>query len=326
MGNLDNTMKYTAVIRTLGKAGDKYQKELDSLCTQTLPPEDIIVYIAEGYPLPKETCGKERYIRVSKGMVAQRALPYDEVKTEWILFLDDDVYLPPAGVEVLFNTLRENNAQVVAPDTFDNSSRSFKSELMMTITGRMLARRGDKKYGYKVMRTCGYSYNKSPKPQAYLSETNAGPCFLCKKEDFLKINFEEERWIDTMPYAMGEDEVMFYKMHLAGLKQMTLFGSGIQHLDAGSTLQNTNKERSMVEADYFFRKIFWTRFIQDPERNSLIKVWNKICIYYFYFFGLTVSLLKGDCKMFRRKLRSIEKARSFLKSATYTSIPKIIKK
>lgn len=270
MGNLDNTMKYTAVIRTLGKAGDKYQKELDSLCTQTLPPEDIIVYIAEGYPLPKETCGKERYIRVSKGMVAQRALPYDEVKTEWILFLDDDVYLPPAGVEVLFNTLRENNAQVVAPDTFDNSSRSFKSELMMTITGRMLARRGDKKYGYKVMRTCGYSYNKSPKPQAYLSETNAGPCFLCKKEDFLKIHFEEERWIDTMPYAMGEDEVMFYKMHLAGLKQMTLFGSGIQHLDAGSTCRILTKKEVWLKQITFFG-----RFLDTLYPGSRTKFSNK---------------------------------------------------
>ena len=128
-------MKYTVVIRTLGKAGDKYQKELNSLCAQSIPPEDIIVYIAEGYPLPKETCGKERYIHVPKGMVAQRALPYHEVKTEWILFLDDDVYIPPTGVESLFNALKENNAQVVSPDTFNNSSRSLKNELMMTITG-----------------------------------------------------------------------------------------------------------------------------------------------------------------------------------------------
>lgn len=319
-------MRYTVVIRTLGKAGDKFQKELDSLCTQTLPPEDIIVYIAEGYPLPKETCGKERYIRVPKGMVAQRALPYDEVKTDWILFLDDDIYFPPTGVEALFNALCENNAQVVASDMYDNSSRSLKNELMMTIAGRMFARRGDKKYGYKVMRTCGYSYNKHPEARAYLSNTNAGACFLCRKEDFLKIHFEEERWIDTMSYAMGEDEVMYYKMHLAGLKQLTLFGSGILHLDAGSALQNAEKGEKMVEADYFFRKIFWTRFIQEPERNPLMKVWNKICISYFYFFGLTVSLLKGDNEMFRRKLESIEKARNFLKSHQFTTIPKIVKK
>ena len=71
--------EYTAVIRTLGTAGEKYQKLLDSLITQTFKPKDIIVYIAEGYSIPKETVGIEQYVYVKKGMVAQRALSYDEV-------------------------------------------------------------------------------------------------------------------------------------------------------------------------------------------------------------------------------------------------------
>lgn len=319
-------MKYTAVIRTLGTAGDKFQCELDSLCTQTLPPEDIIIYIAEGYPLPKQTCGRERYVRVPKGMVAQRALRYDEVKTEWILFLDDDVYLPPASVQELVDALHENDAHVISPDTFDNAARNLKSELMMTISGRMIARRGDEKYGYKVLRTGGYSYNKHPEPRAYLSETNAGPCFMCRKQDFLKIDLEEELWLDELKYALGDDQAMFYKMHLYGLKQLTLFGSGIRHLDAGSTLQNVDKERQMVEADYYFRLIFWSRFIQEPEKNPLIRVWNRGCISYFYLFGLMMSLLKRDHDMLGRKLKSIKRARSFLKSELYASIPKIVKK
>ena len=53
-------MKYTAVIRTLGKAGKKYQTLLDSLDKQTIPPVQILVYIAEGYTIPKETIGKIR--------------------------------------------------------------------------------------------------------------------------------------------------------------------------------------------------------------------------------------------------------------------------
>ena len=58
-------MKYTAVIRTLGTAGEKYQQLLDSLAFQSEQPNEIIVYIAEGYPMPKETIGKERYIYVN---------------------------------------------------------------------------------------------------------------------------------------------------------------------------------------------------------------------------------------------------------------------
>lgn len=59
-------MKYTAVIRTLGTAGDKYQILLDSLNKQTIQPSKILVYIAEGYAIPKETIGKEQYIYVKK--------------------------------------------------------------------------------------------------------------------------------------------------------------------------------------------------------------------------------------------------------------------
>ena len=57
-------MQYTAVIRTLGTAGEKYQTLLNSLVAQTIQPSAILVYIAEGYPLPKDTLGKERYIYV----------------------------------------------------------------------------------------------------------------------------------------------------------------------------------------------------------------------------------------------------------------------
>ena len=59
-------MTYTAVIRTFGKAGVKYQQLLDSLCAQTVIPDRILVYIADGYPLPQETCGKEEYFYVKK--------------------------------------------------------------------------------------------------------------------------------------------------------------------------------------------------------------------------------------------------------------------
>ena len=40
-------MNYTAVIRTLGKAGEKYQTLLESLDRQTIQPSKILVYIAE---------------------------------------------------------------------------------------------------------------------------------------------------------------------------------------------------------------------------------------------------------------------------------------
>ena len=316
-------MNYTAVIRTLGTAGEKYQQLLDSLACQSVQPKDIIVYIAEGYSLPKETISTERYVYVKKGMVAQRALRYDEVKTEYILFLDDDVYLPPTAVETLYRELKENDGDVISPDVFPNDKRPIKAEIMMTLSGRMRARRGDEDWGYKVMRTGGYSYNKIPKKPVYSSQTNAGPCFFCRKEEFLRIKFEEELWLDKQKYPLGEDQVMYYKMHLKGFKVLTSFDSGIVHLDAGSCRVSEEKEHKIIYSDYFFKMIFWHRFIQLPEKRGLMRLWNKICIGYFLSFGLIISFIKGDWDVLRIKKQAIGDAIAFLKSEEYHRLPKI---
>lgn len=89
---------YTVVIRTLGTAGEKYLTTLRSAKEQDVPPQKILVYIPHGYPLPKETVGTEEYVRCEKGLVAQRSLPFDEVQTDWMLFLDDDMDLPASTV------------------------------------------------------------------------------------------------------------------------------------------------------------------------------------------------------------------------------------
>lgn len=308
-------MKYTAVIRTLGKGGTKYQRLLDSLCAQTIVPTDIIVYIAEGYDLPKETCGREKYVLVKKGMVAQRALPYDEVQTEYILFLDDDLYLPADFVENMASQLIKHNADIISPDIYPNHKRELKSELFMTVSGRMRARRFDNKWGYKVMRTGGYSYNKYPAPGAYLSQTNAGACFLCRKTDFLKIRFSDELWLDNMPYPIGEDQAMYYKMYLAGLKQLTLFGSGIEHLDGDSTrADDPDRELRLLEADTYFKTVFFHRFTLPYRR---CRIWSRICFGYYNLFTLGISLLKGQPQIFKVKRNGMRKAKKHLNSQEY---------
>ena len=316
-------MKYTAVIRTLGTAGEKYQTLLNSLNRQTVQPSKILVYIAEGYAIPKETIGKEQYIYVKKGMVAQRALLYEEVDTEFILFLDDDVYLPETAVEQLYQYLTDYHADLISPDVFPNAERSFLGKCMMAISGRMLARRDDGKWGYKVMRTSGYSYNNNPKPRAYWSQTNAGPCFFCRKTDFLKIHFEEEQWMDNLKYAQGDDQVMYYKMYLSGLKQLTWFHSGIKHLDAGSSMINEDKEKMLIYSDLRFKTVFWHRFIYKPDKKFFSKIWSMICLGYALGFTLLISLLKFNCTIFSLKYQAIKDAIDFIKSEEYRVLPLI---
>lgn len=310
---MKENIDYTAVIRTLGFAGEYYQILLNSLVAQTIKPKEIIVYIAEGYPIPKETVGVERYIYVKKGMVAQRALCYDEVETEYMLFLDDDLEFPPNTVEKMFQLLLENNADVISPDIFPNAQRSWKSELMMTLSGRMRARRYDQKWGYKIMRTGGYSYNKYPNNDVYLSQTNAGACFLCKKKDFLSINFQEELWLDMMPYPIGEDQVMYFKMYCNGFKQLTWYNHQFVHLDAGSNM-TFEKEQKRLFGDIFFKIVFWYRFIRANSKNIIDCIWNYICIIYYICFQILVSVIKGEKRILKTKITAIRQAIESIKN------------
>lgn len=320
-------MDYTVVIRTLGTAGEAYQRTLYSVQLQTIQPVAVLIYIATGYRLPKETIGIERYIYVKKGMVAQRALPYDEVKTEYCLFLDDDVYLPPDAVEKMYNELMRYNAQVISPCTFENHKVSIKSKLIRALTGKEVCRFGDSKWAFKVLRTAGFSYNNNPTLPVYESQSNAGPCFFCRKEDFLRISFQDELWLDAAPYALPEDQVMYYKMYKKGLKVLTSFDTGIVHLDAGSTM-GLNKKRTLklVYSEYRNKLIFWHRFIYLPDKSLVLRLWDMISLGYAY----VIQTLKYSLKtMFGKKdeanafFGGIKDALKFLKSQEYRQLPRI---
>lgn len=305
-------MQYTAVIRTLGTAGEKYQTLLNSLMQQTVRPVAIIVYIAEGYAKPKETVGVEQYVWVKKGMVAQRALRYEEVKTEWMLCLDDDVYLAPSSVETLFKQLHQCGGDVISPDVFPNAQRPLKTKLLLALSGRMSPHRDDKKWAYRVMRNGGYSYNNRPSLPVYRSQTNAGPCFLCRKEDFLSIHFEDELWHDSQPYALGEDQTMFYKMHLHGLKVFTSFNSGIVHLDAGNNLV-PEKERKLLYCDVFFKTVFWWRFLYG-QHGAWGRLLDFCAIAYTFTFSILLSAAKFRTDVVKCKYKGWRDAVRYIKT------------
>ncbi len=320
-------MHYSVVIRTLGKGGAYYQHTLDSLMAQTMKPSAIIVYIAEGYELPNETVGFERYVYVKKGMVAQRALQYEEVNTEYMLFLDDDVFLPPNAVEILYKELVEHKGDVISPCTFANHKIPLKDKIRLTLLGREVCRLWGQRWAFKVLRTGGFSYNNNPIKAVYESQTNAGPCFFCKKEDFIKIRYEEELWLDDSYYAIPDDQVMFYKMYKRGLKVLTSFDSGIVHLDASSTVQNIEeKTNKRIYSEHRNKLIFWHRFIYMPERNRLLKLWAVMALCYPYSIQMLKYLLlslRGKYELYTVFKTGLKNASSFIRSAEYKALPPI---
>ena len=220
---------------------------------------------------------------------------------------------------MLYSQLIEKNADVISPDVFDNASRPKFAGLMMTMSGRMRPRKDDGVWGYKVMRTAGYSYNSNPVKPTYLSQTNAGPCFFCSKSAFLRTRFEEELWLDDCQYPLGEDQVMFYKMHLSGMRVLTSYNSGIKHLDAGDN-RSKEKEKMLIYSDFRFKTIFWHRFIFLPERNFLLKVWDCICIGYAFAFTFIVSLLKFRFGILKLKISAVCNGIRFIHGAEYKKL------
>lgn len=313
---------YTVAIRTLGTAGEKYQKLLNSLERQTISPESINVYIAEGYPLPKETIGTEKYKYVKKGMLSQRALDYNDVHSEYILFLDDDIVLPSDAVETMFKYLHKYKGDAISPDIFDNSKRGKIAELQMAMSGRMASRRDDGRWGYKVMRNGGYSYNKTPSQEVYESQTNAGACFLCSKAVFLSINLMEETWIDSLPYPLGEDQITYYKMHKKGFKILTYYNHNILHLDGGNNM-SSEKERARLYCDQYFKIVFWHRFIYKPEKKFIVKLIDCLALVYTIMFSIFISLLKFRFEILSVKTSAIKEGIRFIRSTTYKSLPLI---
>ena len=49
--------RYSVYIRTLGRGGDKYSKLLQSIDSQTVKPEEVVVVLPHGFRPPEERLG-----------------------------------------------------------------------------------------------------------------------------------------------------------------------------------------------------------------------------------------------------------------------------
>lgn len=253
-------LTYSIAIRTLGTGEEKYLEELRSITQQTVQPEKVVVYIATGYERPKEQIGNEEYVWVQKGMIAQRALRYDEITSDCILLLDDDVLLAPDSAERLLCAMEDYNADCVGADTFRNQDMSFLKKVFAAMTNLVFPRRDDN-WAFKIHRNGSFSYNNHPQPKFYLSQSCAGPCAMWRKATFVRMHLEDELWAEHEGFWYGEDVLLFYKLYLNGGRMGILYDSGVLHLDgqtaSGIHRDNTKKYYTRAKAS----AIIWHRTI-----------------------------------------------------------------
>lgn len=100
-----NFGEYSVAIRTLGTAGEKYLKLMQSIQKQKFQPKQVVVVLPEGYQAPERIIGNEMFVYCQKGMIKQRLKALDYITTEYTLFCDDDVEFDEDFVSKLIEPL-----------------------------------------------------------------------------------------------------------------------------------------------------------------------------------------------------------------------------
>lgn len=284
-------MPYSVAIRTLGSTGDKFRRELESIKIQTIQPDKVIVYIAEGYARPNFQIGKEEYIWVKKGMVSQRVLPYDEISSGLILFLDDDVELASDFVERMIMTLGENHLDAIGADVFQNHKLPFFQKIYSALVN-WVTPHYNRRWAFRIKRNGSFSYNNFPKKDWYLSQSCGGPVWMIKKSVYEKLRFQDELWMDNFGFAYGDDQLETYKIYKNGFKLGVLYNSEILNLDAGTASCNYHKDNNKIyirtKASFaiWWRSIFLTSDSTAEKILSTLSfftkaIWNFIPIFFF---------------------------------------------
>ena len=315
-----NYPSYSVAIRTLGKSGDLFVRMIRSLKEQTVPAEQILVYIAEGYDAPAQIAD-EQYITCPKGMATQRALPYSEATSEFLLLCDDDILFEPDSVRKLFDALLERRADCISPNVFPNHQMGLKEKLInMAFYGTFPS--CSRKWAFRIRRSSYYSYCNRP-VDVMPAQSCAGPCILMKKSVNDALHYRDEIWLDQVPYTSGQDQVFAYKLYRYGYKMLIHYASGVVHLDA-----QTGHIKDPEKADYnkrLLRYVIWYRTLYEPDK------WAGRCLdvlsFYAYWTWLLLLAIFSFCigrnkYKVRNSVRSLREARRFVRSDKFNQIPK----
>lgn len=316
-------MEYYVVIRTLGTGGDKYRELLDSIYSQTIKPSGVYVFIAEGYKLPLESSGKEKYVYTKKGMWHQRVygMQYvaDHHPYSFQLVCDDDVSFESDFVEKMFENIKGSDADIMIPGV--GQVGCFKRNLKLGLIGSRYETNNDK-YRIKIANTAGFIVSKSRDKNIIPTQSGPFQCFMMSSKLIASLNLEEENWLDDTKYALPDDQVFFYKCFLNGIRQLNCINPNFKHLDHGSSSPTRTKDAAYASGRNFF--IFWHRFLYIPA-NLLKKPWLLFCINYRILAFVLLYLVKGVCLRDFQILKSyclgVRDGFYFIYSKEYESLP-----
>ncbi len=300
-----------------------------SIVQQTIQPERVMVYIAEGYERPNFTIGKEEYVWVKKGMMAQRLLSYDDITSDCILMLDDDVSLSPDSAERMLRAMEENEADCVGADTFCNHKMSTRMKFFVAITNLVFPYCGNK-WAFKIHSNGSFSYNNNPTKSFYWSQSCAGPASLWRKSVYEELHLADELWLDDVcvcggGIAYGDDMLEFYKLHKNGYRLGVLYDSGIEHLD-GKTAGGGfgNRPQWMYLRTKAMFSIWWRTCFRPDGTGALKDFVPLLCfgfkVFWIFLVVCVATVIKRSPQLLPQYVMGIRDGWLYVHSGEYRKI------
>lgn len=317
-------MEYSICIRTIGTAGDKYIKLLDSIKNLTIQPKEVLIVIPHGYEAPSYSIGIEKIVRSDKGMLLQRIVGYEGVSSEYVLLLDDDVEFGSELIEKLSKPILSNHASITFPIYQDLlppvGIRSFISAFTLGAIPRL---KKDDNF-VKILPSGGYSYNrKLDTSNEYLySQSAPGMCVFAKTSVLKSINLREEMWVEIPGYALRDDAILVYKAFLQGYKSIGIKNIEINHLDAGSSESNRNIKAAY--ANGFNHVLFWNRFVKSNSKGIIKNIVSNWAIVHWSISNIIYLFIKliisRDLELYKASINGISEGFKYISNKNEVEI------
>ena len=325
-----NTIQYSVIIRTTGKAHEKYQKLLDSIAGLDPQPQEVIVVLPEGYDLPDERLGWETFYFSPKGMVRQRLEGVAACKTDYALICDDDVSFPPDFVEKLHAPVEAGLGFFSTAPLYSFLPDRGREALICTIMASAAPTLFHRRTRYiTVLKSSGYSYNRRldrSSGRYYESQSVAWTCFYADVHALRKLELNKETWLDAHGYSAMDDQTMFYKAWLMGMKTIVVSDAEYEHLDAKTSTRN-NKP-AVLYSRSFNRLVFWHRFIYLRQNKTCGRIQARLSFSYYiamYFLWEYLNVLRGRLTNddLQNSKKGYSEGKKYLKTEEYSHLQEI---
>lgn len=325
-------INYSVVIRTIGKAGEKYRKLLTSIENLEPRPSEVIVVLPNGYELPKERIGNglnERFIYCKQGMVEQRWVGIENAKSEYLLVCDDDIAFDSDFVKKLYKPIEKGLADISAGPLLSFFPKPGIRSIYNNISSSAVATIFNKHKYVHILKSSGWSYNRNidiSTENYYETESLPWTCFFAKKQALDSISFRDEIWLDKYGYASLDDQTMFYKAYVMGIKSVVVSNAIYDHMDAQTSKKSGDKISDKIAiANGFNRFIFWYRFLYCMQHNIFSKI---LCLlsYFYYLLMTTIYLLikgiknKNTMHEINLRLKGSKEGFKYIKNREYKAL------